>query len=193
MPSGRSLLLHLFQLQTEVGGGLGVLGGGSLQQLLALHQPGQEAGVEAAVGQQAQQGGREPQGDAGVLAAVGGGGLQHGQQGQVALLQGLEVPVFLQGAGLAGAHIGQVGVQHQGQVTGAGEGFGAGLPGGGWGWLAARGLGVDHQRPPGLGLWRGRLSNRPDPLESIVWPLLVGHCFIGPARAAGPPRRLQWG
>lgn len=51
------------------------------------------------------------------MGTVGGAGFEHLQQGQVAFQQGLEVPVLLQGAGLTGAHVGEMGVEDQGQIA----------------------------------------------------------------------------
>ena len=111
------LLHHRIELAGQVGGCLAELLRRLLQQLLALCDPGQEARVEGAVGQQRQQGGREAEGEPGVLAPVGRGGLEHGQQRQVALLQRLEIPVLLQRSGLARAHVGQMRVEDEGQIA----------------------------------------------------------------------------
>ena len=61
---------------------------------------------------------REAQAQPWALGGIGSCRLQGFQQGDVALEQGLEVPVLLQGARLAGMHIGEVRVKHQGQVAG---------------------------------------------------------------------------
>ena len=87
------------------------------QQGPALGQPGGEAAVQLPVAEERQQGGRESEGEPRPLLRIGGRRLQYGQQGEVALLQRLEVPVLLQRAGLARAHVGEVGMQDQGQIA----------------------------------------------------------------------------
>ena len=81
------------------------------QQLLTDGDPGQEAAIELGIGQQGKQGGREAEGEPGALAPVSGGGLEHAQQRQVALLERLEIPIFFQRTGFAGAHVGKMGVE----------------------------------------------------------------------------------
>jgi hypothetical protein len=81
------------------------------QQLLANGDPGQEAAIELGIGQQGKQGGREAEGEPGALAPVSGGGLQHGKKWQVALLERLEIPIFFQRTGFAGAYVGKMGVE----------------------------------------------------------------------------------
>ena len=81
----------------EVLGRCPAFGGGQLQQLDAKLQPGQKTAVQLLVCQQGEQGWREAEGEPGSLLRIGGGRLQHLQQGQITLLQGLVVPVLLQG------------------------------------------------------------------------------------------------
>ena len=107
--------LHQAHLQFE--GGNGQLGRGVRDQRQPLLEPGHKARIQAPIAQQRQQGGREAHGQAGPLARVGGSRLEHLQQRQVALLQGLKVPVLLEGARLPGAHIGKVGMEYEGQIA----------------------------------------------------------------------------
>ena len=116
--AGAELVGCGLKLAREIGGGSSEVGICFGQQLAALLKPGQETPVQLGVAQQRQQRGGEPESEPGLRGRVGGGVLQHLHQGQVALLQGLEVPVFLKGAGLPGADVGKMGVENQGQIAG---------------------------------------------------------------------------
>ena len=94
-----------------------VVGWGLGQKLLPLLQPGQEAPIELPIAQQGEEGWGKAQGESGPLVAVSRRRFQHRQQGQIALLKGLEVPVFFERTGFAAAHVGQVRVQHDREVS----------------------------------------------------------------------------
>lgn len=97
------------------GGSAAVAGWGLLQQQLALGEPVGEACAQHGIADQAQQGWREPEAEAGPLGRIIPAVFQHLQQRQIALQQGLEVPVFLQRAGLAVPDEGEMGMKDQGQ------------------------------------------------------------------------------
>jgi len=84
------------------------------QQIQPFVQPGGEALLEVLIAQQRQQRRRQADGELGLLVGVGAGQLQRFQQRQITLDQGLEKPVLLQGARLCRPHVGQMGMQHQG-------------------------------------------------------------------------------
>ena len=115
--AGPPARLGLGQLAGQIAAGQGVAGRGPIEQLQPHGQPGAKALGQPGTAQQGEQGGREPQAQPGPLAWVGRRRLKGVEQGQITLEQGLEVPVFFQGAGLAGMDIGQVGMEHQGQVA----------------------------------------------------------------------------
>ena len=94
--AGPPLLQHPGQLVGQVTDRFSRFRWGQREQVESLIDPGQEAAVQAPITQQRQQGGREPQGEPGGLEGVSGGPFQDVKQGQVTLLQRLEVPVFLQ-------------------------------------------------------------------------------------------------
>ena len=108
--------LGVTELAGQIVPGQAIGGWGPLEQLQPQGQPGAEALGQQGTAQQREQGGREPQAQPGPLAGVGRRRLEGVEQGQVTLEQGLEIPVLLQGARLAGMDIGQVGMEHQGQV-----------------------------------------------------------------------------
>lgn len=85
------------------------------EQLKALGQPVREPCTEHGVADQAEQGGGKPEAEAGALAGIIPALLQHLKQGQVALEQSLEVPVFLQRARIAAPDVGEMGMKDQGQ------------------------------------------------------------------------------
>ena len=97
-------------------GGL-VAGRSELQQGAPAGEPGQEARRELGIAQQREQGGREAEGEPGRLGRISAGGLQDIEQGDVALEQGLEVPVLLQRPLNVGTDVGKMGVEDQGQLT----------------------------------------------------------------------------
>ena len=111
------LLADLHQALLQIQRGAGQLGRGVSDQRQPLLQPGHETSIQVAITQQRQQGGRQPQGELGPLAWIGSRRLQHLQQRQIALLQGLEVPVLLKGALFPRPHIGEMGVKHEGQIA----------------------------------------------------------------------------
>jgi len=93
---GTPLLQGVAQLCGQGQRGRLLVGRGVGQELQAALEPGHKAMVQGRVAEQRQQGGRQPQGQVRGLGRIGGGRFEHRQQGQIALLQGLEVPVFLQ-------------------------------------------------------------------------------------------------
>ena len=101
------------ELEAEVGSRSAMVRWRLAQQLLAHLQPGEKALAEERVAQQGEERWRETHGQSRPLRGVRGGGLQGVQQRQVALQEGLEVPVLLQGAGCAGVHVRQVRVENQ--------------------------------------------------------------------------------
>ena len=114
--AGPPARLGLGQLAGQIATGQGVGGGGLIEQVQPHGQPGAEALGQQGTTQQREQGGRKSQAQPGPLAGIGRRRLKGVEQGQITLEQGLEIPVLLQGARLAGMDIGQVGMEHQGQV-----------------------------------------------------------------------------
>ena len=115
--AAEELLRHTGQLGLQGRSGVLEGRGGLDQELAALLQPGQEAAVQGPVAQQAEQGGGEAEGEARLAGRIEGSRLEHLHQGEVALLQRLEVPVLLKGAGLSRTDVGKMGVENQGQIA----------------------------------------------------------------------------
>ena len=87
------------------------------QQGEPLLQPGRKLMVQINVAQQRQQGGGEAEAEPWPLVWIDLAALQQAQQGQIALQQGLKVPVLLQGPWLAAADVGEMGMEDEGQGT----------------------------------------------------------------------------
>ena len=116
-PAAAEGLALPLQVLAEVGGSRLLIGTAALQQFNALLQPGFVALLQHRIHQQRQQGGREAHRQP-WLRALLQRALQHFDEGEIALGEGLEKPVFLQRTWVAATDVRQMAVKHKCQRAG---------------------------------------------------------------------------